>query len=120
MVSVAEREERGTAREVSGARGARRGALPRARTPLEVCKPRFGGYARAGARQGAFAVEFRKLNGVFGAFAVLNAFGVPPEARDGRCTLRGAGDAIQLLKRRESARKVRAGAHGDGDHVLRA
>ena len=66
-----------------------RGALPPTRTPLQVCKPRSGGYARAAARQGAFAVEFRELNGVFGAFAVLNAFGVPPEARDGRCTLRG-------------------------------
>ena len=75
-----------------------------------MCKPRFGGYARAGARQGAFAVEFRELNGVIGAFAVLNAFGVPAETRDGRCTLRGAGDAIQPLKRRESARKARAGS----------
>jgi len=54
------------------------GALPRVRTPLQVCTPRFGGYARAGARQGAFAVEFRELNGVFGAFAVLNAFAFPP------------------------------------------
>ena len=54
-----------------------RGGVPGARAPLQVCKRRFGGYARAGARQGAFAVEFRELNGVFGAFAVLNAFGVP-------------------------------------------
>ena len=33
-----------------------------------------------------------------------------PEARVGRWTLRGAGDAIQPLKRRESARKARAAA----------
>ena len=33
-----------------------------------------------------------------------------PEARVGRCTLRGASDAIQPLKRRESARKARAAA----------
>ena len=52
-----------------------RGALPPTRTPLQVCKPRSGGYARAAARQGAFAVEFRELNGVFGDFAVLNASG---------------------------------------------
>ena len=44
------------------------------------------------------------------AFAVLNTFAAPPEVRVGRCTLRGAGDAIQPLKRRESARKARAGA----------
>ena len=54
-------------------RGALRGAL----TPLQVCKSRFGGYARATARQGAFAVEFREVNGVFDDFAVLDAFGVP-------------------------------------------
>ena len=34
----------------------------------------------------------------------------PPEVRIGRCTLRGAGDAKRLLKRRESAREARAGA----------
>ena len=33
-----------------------------------------------------------------------------PEARVGRWTLRGAGNAIQPLKRRASARKARAGA----------
>ena len=43
----------------------------------QVWKSRFGGYARAGAREGAFAVESRELNGVFGDFAVLDAFGVP-------------------------------------------
>ena len=64
--------------DVASARARRfRGALRGARAPLQVCKPRFGGYARAGARQGAFAVEFRELNGVFGDFAVLDAFGVP-------------------------------------------
>jgi len=34
----------------------------------------------------------------------------PPEARGGRWTLRGPGDAIQPLKRRESALKAGAGA----------
>ena len=34
----------------------------------------------------------------------------PPEARVGRCTVRGAGDAEQPPKRRESARKARARA----------
>ena len=64
-------------RTTERARASPSGVLPRVRTPLQVCTPRFGGYARAGARQGAFAVEFRELNGVFGPFAVLNAFGVP-------------------------------------------
>ena len=64
-------------------RGALRGAL----MSLQVWKSRFGGYARSAARQGAFAVEFRELNGVFGAFAVLNAFGVPPRRR-------ASGDAL--------------------------
>ena len=42
-----------------------RGGVPGARAPLQVCKSRFGGYAWAGARQGAFA-RFCDLNGVFG------------------------------------------------------
>ena len=42
-----------------------RGGFPGARAPLQVCKSRFGGYAWAGARQGAFAHTFRDLNSVF-------------------------------------------------------
>ena len=43
----------------------RRRCRERARAPLQACKSRFGGYAWAGARQGAFAHTFRDLNGVF-------------------------------------------------------
>ena len=84
-VGEAARAGRRRRRTTERARASPSGALPRARTPLQVCTPRLGGYARAGARQGAFAVEFRELNGVFGAFAVLNAFGV-------RCA---TGDALR-------------------------
>ena len=80
------------------------------RTSLQVSTPRFGGYARAAARQGAFALEFRELNGVFGAFAVLNAFGVPPGGARRAMHSEAGGDAKQPPKRRESARKARAGA----------
>ena len=55
-----------------------RGALPRARTPLLVCKSRFGGYAWAGARQGAFAVEFATSTASSDALDALNAFGATP------------------------------------------
>jgi len=52
--------------DVASARARRfRGGLRGARAPLPVCKRRFGGYAWAGARQGAFAHTFCDLNGVF-------------------------------------------------------
>ena len=94
-----------------------RGALPRARTPLQVCTPRFGGYARAAARQGAFAVEFRELNGVFGAFAVLNAFGVPPGGARRAMHSEGGGRREATTKTaQERARRPRRRAR-DGDAV---
>ena len=174
--------------DVASARARRfRGGVRGARTPLQVCKSRFGGYAWAGARQGAFAhTRFATSTASSSAFDALNTFGAipggarramhsegggrrevksarkaraaaretvmavseemfergehvqstscrsgrgsvrpdsdsrtsirskpsapPPEARVGRCTPRWAGDAIQPLKRRESARKARAGA----------
>ena len=77
---------------------------------LQVWKSRFGGYARAAARQGAFAVEFRELNGVFGAFAVLNAFGVPPGGARRALHSEAGGDAKQPPKRRKSARNHAGGA----------
>ena len=53
--------------DVASARARRfRGGFRGARAPLLVCKSRFGRYAWAGARQGAFAHELRDLNGVFG------------------------------------------------------
>ena len=81
--STSSPNDRARARVAFG--GGVRGAL----TPLQVWKPRFGGYARAGARQGAFAVEFRELNGVFGAFAFSTPSGSPPEARASGDALRG-------------------------------
>ena len=108
--------------DVASARARRfRGGVRGARAPLQVCKPRFGGYAWAGARQGAFAHKSPDLNGVFGRLRCAQRPGAIP--RGARRAMRSEGladDAIQPLKRRESARKVRAGAHGDGDHVLRA
>ena len=55
-----------------------RGALPGARAPLQVCKPRFGGYAWAGARQGAFAHDFATSTASSSAFDALNTFGAIP------------------------------------------
>ena len=97
--------------DVARARARRvRGGVRGARTPLQVCKSRFGGYAWAGARQGAFAHDFATSTASSSAFDALNTFGASPEARDGRCTPRGAGDAKRPPKRRESARRARAGA----------
>ena len=58
--------------DVASARARRfRGGVRGARAPLQVWKSRFGGYAWAGARQGAFAHVFRDLNGVSSAFDVV-------------------------------------------------
>ena len=98
--------------DVASARAHRfRGGVRGARAPLQVCKSRLGGYAWAGARQGAFAHVLRDFNGVFRAPSMRSTPSAPsPEARVGRCVLRGAGDAKQPLKPGESARKARAGA----------
>ena len=65
--------------DVASARARRfRGGVRDARAPLQVWKSRFGGYAWAGARQGAFARTFCDLNGVSsGALDALNAFDGP-------------------------------------------
>ena len=97
--------------DVASARARRfRGGVRGARAPLLVCKSRFGRYAWAGARQGAFAHVLTTSTASSGAFDALNAPAPSPEARVGRCALRGAGDAKQPRKRRESARRARAGA----------
>ena len=98
--------------DVASARARRfRGGVRGARAPLQVWKSRFGGYAWAGARQGAFAHVLRDFNGVFRAPSMRSTPSAPsPEARVGRWTPRWAGDAIQPLKRRENAREARAGA----------
>ena len=109
-VGEAARDVRRRRRTTERARPSRSGGVPGARAPLQVCKLRFGGYAWAGARRGAFAHDFASSTASSGALDALKPSAPPPEARVGRWTLRGAGDAIQPLKRRESARKARAGA----------
>ena len=65
--------------DVASARARRfRGGFRGARAPLLVCKSRFGGYAWAGARQGAFAVEFATSTASSDALDALNAFGATP------------------------------------------
>ena len=49
-----------------------------ARAPLQVCKRRFGGYAWAAARRGAFAIDFVTSTASSGALDALNAFGANP------------------------------------------
>ena len=89
------------------------GALQRARTPLQVCKPRFGGYARAGARQGAFAVEFRELNGVFGRPRFAQRLRRHPLGARRAMDSKGGGQRETTPKTaRERARRRRA---RDGD-----
>ena len=54
------------------------GGVPGARAPLQVCKRRFGGYAWAGARRGAFAIDFVTSTASSGALDALNTFGANP------------------------------------------
>ena len=97
--------------EIASARARRfRGALPGARAPLQVCKPRFGGYAWPGARRGAFANDFAASTASSGALDALNAFGANPRGARRAMDSKGDGQRDPSLGRRESARKARAGA----------
>ena len=62
----------------TGARARRFRGGSEARAPLQVCKSRFGGYAWAGARQGAFAHDFATSTASSSAFDALNTFGAFP------------------------------------------
>ena len=77
--------------DVASARARRfRGRVRGARAPLQVCKPRFGGYAWAGARQGAFAHDFATSTASSDAFDALNTFGAIP--RGARRAMHSEGD----------------------------
>jgi hypothetical protein len=107
--------------DVASARARRfRGGVRGARAPLQVCKSRFGGYAWAGARQGAFAVEFRELNGVFDAFDALNTFGaIPRGARRAMHCEGGGRRGTTPTTAKKCAQSPRRGAR-DGDADVRA
>ena len=77
-VGEAARDVRRRRRCRERARPSLSGGVRGARAPLQVCKPRFGGYAWAGARQGAFAHDFATSTASSDAFDVLNTFGAIP------------------------------------------
>ena len=67
------------------------GGVRGARAPLQVCKPRFGGYAWAGARQGAFAHDFATSTASSSAFDALNTFGAIPRGARRAINSEGGG-----------------------------
>ena len=84
-VGEAARDVRRRRRCRERARPSLSGGVRGARAPLQVCKSRFGGYAWAGARQGAFAHTFCDLNGVFERLRCAQGLRRhPPEMRGGR------------------------------------
>jgi len=96
-----------------------RGALPGARALLQVCKSRFGGYAWAGARQGAFAHEFAASTASSGALDALNAFGANPRGARRAMDSKGGGQRDPTPKTaRERAQSPRRRAR-DGDAGVR-
>ena len=99
------------ARAPVGFGGGSRGA----RAPLQVCKSRFGGYAWAGARQGAFAHDFATSTASSSAFDALNTFGATPRGARRAMDSEGDGRRDPTPKTaRERARSPRRGAR-DGD-----
>jgi len=102
--------------DVASARARRfRGGVRGARTPLQVCKSRFGGYAWAGARQGAFAHDFATSTASSSAFDALNTFGAIPRGARRAMDSEGGGRREATAKTaRERAQSPRRGAR-DGD-----
>ena len=107
--------------DVASARARRfRGGVRGARTPLQVCKSRFGGYAWAGARQGAFAHDFATSTASSSAFDALNTFGaIPRGARRAMDSEVGGRRDPTPKTARERAQNPRRGAR-DGDGGARA
>jgi hypothetical protein len=102
--------------DIASARARRfRGGVPGARAPLQVCKPRFGGYAWAGARRGAFANDFASSTASSGALDALNAFGATPRGARRAMDSKGGGQRDPTPKTaRERAQSLRRRAR-DGD-----
>ena len=102
--------------DVASARARRfRGGFRGARTPLQVCKSRFGGYAWAGARQGAFAHDFATSTASSSAFDALNTFGaIPRGARRAMDSVGGGRREATPKTARERPQSPRRRAR-DGD-----
>ena len=108
--------------DIASARARRfRGGVRGARAPLQVCKPRFGGYAWARARQGAFAHDFVTSTASSSAFDALNTFGAIPRGarRAMNSEVGGRREATPKTAReraqspRRGARDVDGGVRGD-------